>query len=247
MGNPVVHFDISGPNPDELQAFYGELFGWKISPVQEMNYALVDTQGGSGINGGIGASREGSGIVTFYVASDDLQATLDKAESLGAKTTQPVMTIPGTVTLAMFADPEGHEVGLVGGGDQMQTQQGAPSEGSGSPVDWFEIMGGGDGEALVSFYSELFGWTSKKYDVPGADYWQIDTGTDDGIKGGIGAGNQGQSYVTVYTRVANVETTLQKATELGATTVLPPMAMPSLTITMFTDPQGHLFGMFTPH
>src|ERR1700730_13679571 len=89
MGNPVVHFDISGPDPEQLQTFYGELFGWKVIPVPEMNYALVDTQGGSGINGGIGASREGPGLVAFYVMADDLQAVLDKAEALGGKTTQP--------------------------------------------------------------------------------------------------------------------------------------------------------------
>jgi uncharacterized protein len=246
MGKPVVHFDISGPNAEELQSFYGELFGWKITPVPEMNYALVDTQGGSGINGGIGTAPEGSGQVAFYVMADDLQAVLDKAESLGGKTTQPVMTIPGAVTLAMFADPEGHEVGLVGGGNQMETQQGSPSPGSGAPVSWFEVMGG-DGPALVAFYSELFGWTSKKYDAPGFDYWEMDTGSEDGIKGGIGTGAQGQSYATVHTSVPDVEATLDKAVGLGATTVLPPTHMPNLTIAMFTDPQGHLVGLFTPH
>src|SRR4030081_218264 len=83
MGNPVVHFDISGPNPEELQSFYGDLFGWKIIPVPEMNYALVDTQGGSGINGGIGGSQEGQGQVAFYVMVDDLQEKLGKGACLG--------------------------------------------------------------------------------------------------------------------------------------------------------------------
>src|SRR2546421_8323471 len=59
MGSPVVHFDISGPNPEELQQFYSELFGWKLNVIPEMNYALVDTQGGFGINGGIGGSHDG--------------------------------------------------------------------------------------------------------------------------------------------------------------------------------------------
>jgi predicted enzyme related to lactoylglutathione lyase len=244
MGSPVVHFDISGPNPEELQQFYSELFGWKLNVIPEMNYALVDTQGGFGINGGIGGSQEGPGQVAFYVMVDDLQATLDKAESLGGKTTQPVMVIPDTVTLAMFADPGGHEVGLVG--TSMDSQQGPPSQGSGAPVTWFEILGG-DGAALVSFYSELFGWTSKKYEAPGFDYWEMDPGADVGIKGGIGTGNQGQSYVTVYASPADLEATLAKAEALGATTVLPPTAVSDgPKIAMFTDPQGHLFGLAVP-
>jgi len=246
MGNPVVHFDISGPDAEALQSFYGELFGWKIDPVPEMNYALVDTQGGSGINGGIGTPPGGPGQVAFYVMADDLQAVLDKAETLGGKTTQPVMTIPGAVTLAMFADPEGHEVGLVGAGNQMETQQGAPSPGSGAAVSWFEVMGG-DGAALVSFYSELFGWTSKKYETPGFDYWEMDPGGEGGIKGGMGTSPQGQSYATVYASVPDVTATAEKAAQLGATIVMPPTEMPNLTIAMFTDPQGHLFGMFTQH
>ena len=244
MGSPVVHFDISGPNPEELQTFYGELFGWKITPVPEMNYALVDTQGGSGINGGIGGSREGPGLVAFYVMVDDLQATLDKAESLGGKTTQPVIVIPGTVTLAMFADPQGHEVGLVGAA--MDAEQGGPSQGSGAPVTWFEIMGG-DGAALVSFYEELFGWTSKKYEVPGFVYWELDTGSDLGIRGGVGTGAQGQSYATVYASPADLQATLQKAEALGATTVVPPTTVGNgPKIALFTDPQGHVFGLAVP-
>jgi predicted enzyme related to lactoylglutathione lyase len=246
MGNPVVHFDISGPNLNELVTFYGTLFGWKIDLIPEMNYALIDTQGGKGINGGIGSPPDGTSHVTFYAMADDLQAVLDKAESLGGKTTQPVMTIPGAVTLAMFADPEGHQIGLVGGGDQMETQQGSPTEGSGAPVEWFEIMGG-DGAGLVSFYSELFGWTTKKYETPGFDYWEVKTGSDDGIQGGIGTAPRGQSYVTVYTSVPDVAAKADEAVKLGATTVMPPTDMGNLIITMFTDPQGHLFGMFTRH
>ena len=247
MGSAVVHFDISGPNPEELQKFYGQLFGWQVNAIPGMNYALVDTQAGSGVNGGIGLAREGPGLVTFYVMCDDLQATLDRAESLGGKTTQPVTTIPGAVTLAMFADPEGHEVGLIGGGDQMQVQQGTPSPGSGVPVSWFEVMGP-DGESLVAFYSELFGWTAKKYEIPGFDYWEMDTGSDAGIKGGIGTGAQGQSYTTVYAETPDLEATLEKAGQLGATTVIPPMSMSEgPRIAMFTDPQGHLFGVLDHH
>ena len=52
-------------------------------------------------------------MVTFYVQSDDLEASLKKAESLGGKVVMPVTTIPAMVTLALFADPDGNVVGLV--------------------------------------------------------------------------------------------------------------------------------------
>jgi len=52
---------------------------------------------------------------TFYVQVPDLQATLDQAVAKGGKVVMPPMEIPGMVTLAQFADPEGNLVGLVKG------------------------------------------------------------------------------------------------------------------------------------
>ena len=52
-------------------------------------------------------------MVTFYVSVDDLQAYLDKAESIGGKTVTPPTEIPGVVTYAFFADPDGNVIGLV--------------------------------------------------------------------------------------------------------------------------------------
>jgi predicted enzyme related to lactoylglutathione lyase len=112
MGNPVIHFEVVGKDVAALSSFYEELFGWKTAAIEGMGYSMVEKEG-DGIAGGIGTSQDGSSHVTFYVAVDDPQAALDKAESLGGKTIQPVMTIPDMVTLALFADPEGHVIGLV--------------------------------------------------------------------------------------------------------------------------------------
>ncbi len=50
--------------------------------------------------------------VTFYAQVDDLQEYLNKAGALGAKTIVPPTPIPDTGAFAMFADPDGHMVGL---------------------------------------------------------------------------------------------------------------------------------------
>jgi predicted enzyme related to lactoylglutathione lyase len=106
MTHPVLHFEVSGKNLDSLQTFYGELFGWKTQKIPgDMPYAMVEKEDG-GIGGGIGQSPDGNGHVTFYVGTDDPQATLDKAEQLGGKTILPVTELP-EVTIALFADPEG--------------------------------------------------------------------------------------------------------------------------------------------
>ncbi len=114
MAYPVVHFEVSGKDLAALTSFYSELFGWKINTIPEMNYGIVEKEDG-GIGGGIGQAPDGDpGHVTFYVGTDDLQAVLDKAEALGGKTVLPVTELP-EVTIALFADPEGHLIGLAGG------------------------------------------------------------------------------------------------------------------------------------
>jgi predicted enzyme related to lactoylglutathione lyase len=90
------------------------VFDWKIDANNPMGYGMVNT-GGGGINGGIGPTQDKSTHVTFYVQVNDLQAYLKKAERLGGKTLVPPTEIPGMVTFAMFADPEGNRIGLVKG------------------------------------------------------------------------------------------------------------------------------------
>jgi uncharacterized protein len=114
MAASVVHFEIVGGKGNQLEKFYGELFGWKIDSNNPMKYGIVDTGGGpGGINGGVGVTQDGSKRVSIYVQVDNLQATLDKAEKLGGKTILPPTEVPGGPKLAMFADPAGNVTGLM--------------------------------------------------------------------------------------------------------------------------------------
>lgn len=114
MTHPVVHFEVVGKDLDNLQSFYSDLFGWKTQKIAgDVPYSMVEKED-NGIGGGIGQAPDGPGHVTFYVGADDPQAILDKAEQLGGKTIMPVTEFP-RVTIALFADPEGHVVGLAKG------------------------------------------------------------------------------------------------------------------------------------
>ena len=117
MPNPVVHFEIVGNDSKKLQSFYSSLFGWNIDANNPMDYGMVEAQEGKGIGGGVAAAGDtGRSGVTVYAEVDDLQACLDKATSLGGKMVMPPMEVPGGPVLAMFADPEGHVIGLVKSG-----------------------------------------------------------------------------------------------------------------------------------
>jgi uncharacterized protein len=115
MGAPIAWFEISSQDPDRLISFYRQLFDWTVDDT-DPSYALVDTGAGeNAVGGGIGATQDpdDSGGVTVYMRVDDLQAYLDKAGALGGTTIVPPTDLPGGFgRFAMFADPDGHAVGL---------------------------------------------------------------------------------------------------------------------------------------
>ena len=43
MPNPVVHWEIQAQDPDKVQKFYTDLFGWHVDSNNPMNYGMVDT------------------------------------------------------------------------------------------------------------------------------------------------------------------------------------------------------------
>ena len=115
-----------------------------------------------------------------------------------------------------------------------------------NPVAHFEIIGP-DGPALQKFYADLFNWK-----VDANNDWQyglVESGGEGGIGGGIAADQGSDGHrVTVYAQVDDPQAYLDKAVELGATVVLPVMAMGEgmPTIAMFSDPAGNVTGLMKP-
>lgn len=112
MGNPVIHFEIVHKDAKQLQAFYADVFGWRIDANNPLEHGMVDT--GEGIAGGIGGVPDPSypGHLTFYVEVEDPQATLDQIEKLAGTTVMGPDEVPGGPTIAQFKDPAGHLIGL---------------------------------------------------------------------------------------------------------------------------------------
>jgi predicted enzyme related to lactoylglutathione lyase len=108
--NPVVHFEIVGKDGGKLQQFYRDAFNWAINTDNPMQYGIVQNDG-AGIGGGVTGGEQPE--VTFYIEVADLAAALAEVKQRGGRVVQEITEIPGMVTLAKFADPEGNVVGLV--------------------------------------------------------------------------------------------------------------------------------------
>ncbi len=115
MGKPVVHFEIASANADKVKEFYKNIFGWKIDDNNPIHYGMVDTaSGGIGINGGLYQVEPGqSPGMLIYAAVEDTDVCLRQVVSQGGRVIKPTEVVPGMVTFALFADPDGNVMGIV--------------------------------------------------------------------------------------------------------------------------------------
>ena len=115
MAHPVIHAEIRSQDPDTTRAFFAELFGWTYSDGAFPGYSFVDPGVEGALPTAIGPVQGGDDAVLFFVGVEDVEATLARAEQLGGKTIQPAQNVPG-VTFGVFADSQGHVVGVASQG-----------------------------------------------------------------------------------------------------------------------------------
>ena len=112
MGATVIHVEVTGKDGPALQRFYKDIFGWQLETDNPGGYGMY--RQADGLTGGIGAAQDGgAGNVTFYVHSDDPQGVLDKVAANGGTVVMPLTQVAPETRIALFADPEGHIVGIM--------------------------------------------------------------------------------------------------------------------------------------
>jgi len=112
MATEVIHVEVTGSDGEALQRFYRDVFGWSLNTDNPGGYGMY--RQGNGITGGIGAAGNGQPPgVKFYVHTDNPQETLAKVEAGGGKVLMPLTEVAPETNIALFADPEGHVVGIM--------------------------------------------------------------------------------------------------------------------------------------
>jgi len=121
MSGRIVHFEIPADDVERAQAFYREAFGWRITPMPDMNYTIVSTtetddsgfpKEPGGINGGMMARGEFFQHPVVTVETDDIDNALLTVEKLGGAVVRPKTPVGGMGFAAYFSDSEGNVIGL---------------------------------------------------------------------------------------------------------------------------------------
>ena len=111
----VIHFELNVSDPERSQAFFSDVFGWKVSRWEGgPDYWLATTgaEEDAGIDGAIMRSRDDTPrtVNTIEVASVDEAAA--KVTAAGGQVVVPKQVIPGVGWVAYCTDPSGLMFGI---------------------------------------------------------------------------------------------------------------------------------------
>ena len=104
--------ELASPDLDASASFYGDLFGWTITPFEESPQRYLSIMNGEASNGGmreLGEQAE-QGVPphwAVYFATEDIDGALAKVEKLGGSKLMPEPIDIGFAKIGFVHDPQG--------------------------------------------------------------------------------------------------------------------------------------------
>jgi uncharacterized protein len=234
---------------EKARGFYGELFGWaaQTMPMPQGEYSIFHL-GGKHVAGLMKLADEAKKMGApphwlNYVAVDDTAAMTDKAKGLGAKVLLPPMQV-GPGTMSLIQDPTGGVLALW----NTKQSMGTFLWGESGSLCWTELHST-DVETARKFYTSLFGWATDVMPMGSFDYIVIKNG-DQMIAGMMQQPKEmagAPSMWGAYFSVPACDKTVEKATKMGGTVLVPPTDIPDTgRFATLQDPQGAVFSILQP-
>jgi len=121
MTGRVVHFEIPYDDGDRARKFYADAFGWNVTPIPGMHYTMVQTGPTNDegfptdvgyIGGGMLKRESPTDRPVITVDVEDIDAALEKIESLGGTKILGRQNVGEMGYAAYFKDVEGNLMGL---------------------------------------------------------------------------------------------------------------------------------------
>lgn len=242
--------DLSTTDAEAAKKFYTELFGWTVTdvPAGEGTYTMLQKDGN--LVGALyqqnpqQAAMKAPSHWLSYVSVVNVDDTARKAQELGANVVMSPMDVMDVGRMAVIQDPTKAMIAFWQPGKHI----GAQMVGQPGSLVWNELMTDDTGKA-ETFYKRLLGWNPEKQNMGGMDYTVFKNG-DKGAGGMMETSGDWKSvppHWLVYFAVDDCDGRTKKANDMGATTVVPAMDIPTVgRFSVVADPQGAMFGMLKP-
>ncbi len=210
--------------------FYAELLGTEIETAQlpDLEYPMLK-QGDRTHAGFFRKDHEDVPSHWYpYIRVDDVDASVDKAKSLGSEVYHGPVTVE-EIRLAVLGDPQHATFGVLV----------SPDEPSSGFVAWDELHAA-DLDAAAAYYGDIFGWTTESF-MEGYRTFKSGETSIAGLSAQADAG----AFWLSYFAVEDTDAATARAQELGATVTLEPTSMENVgRFSILTDPTGAAFGLF---
>jgi uncharacterized protein len=230
-----------GTDLDAAKPFYTQLFGWDTmdaGPVEETGGYGFFMKNGKYVAGYGPQMNPGPPVWATYISVADADETSAKVTEAGGSVVMPPMEVMSAGRMAVFQDPQGGFVSIWQPGEHI----GAQVVNEPGAFSWNELQSR-DGDGSKAFYKSVFGWDEVTHEVPppAGSYteWKLNGNTIGGMlpMPAMVPAEVPTCWV-VYFAVADLDESLAKAQELGATMIVPPMQVDAGRFSLITDPHG---------
>jgi predicted enzyme related to lactoylglutathione lyase len=222
------------------RAFYAEVFGWTVTemPMGEGEVYTIFQNAGRAAAAMHGHTAGAPPNWLSYVAVDNVDHSVVKAQSLGGTVVAGPMDVFNAGRMAVLADPQGALFAIW----QANQTPGVGVRDEANALCWNELQGR-DIEAAKRFYPPLFGWRMKESD----EYTEWHLG-ENAVGGLLPSTSPGEvpSYWVPYFAVDDCQAFTKKAVSLGANAFVDSKEIEHVgCFSVFADPQGAVFAVIT--
>lgn len=241
--------DLSARDFEAQSAFYQGLFGWSCTDVpfaEGMVYRMFKADGHTVAGMSLlppDLMEQGvPSIWNTYVATDDVDATVTKAVELGGTVAMPAMDVPESGRMAAIQDPTGAHLFFWKPLHYDETMEYLRP----SMLSWNDLTTR-EPKKAADFYSALLGWDIEQLMEEPSPYWQVKV--DGRGEGGIMPMPETMpaevpAFWLVYFGTDDVQASVAKAVELGASVQVEPTEVPGMLVfAVLADPAGATFAL----
>ncbi len=239
--------ELSTTDPTGAAAFYQGLLGWTVNEIPigpSETYRMFQLRGlDVAAAAGLPADERQQGVPphwNMYVSVASADAAANRAQELGAKILAPAFDVMDAGRMAVLQDPTGAVFSLW----QPKRHIGVRVLREPGALGWSELVTN-DTDRAESFYTRLFGWTSKK--------GQVDAGYTEFYVGAVAEAGMMKidpKWGTMppnwspYFEVTDCDAAAAKVKALGGQVMVSPTDIANVgRFAVVADPQGAMFSM----
>lgn len=238
--------DVTSPDLERTNAFYGGLFGWEPHDQgEEAGHYTMYTLRGRNVAAASPPPPSQEGTTphwTTYLASDDADATAAKVAAHGGTVFMAPFDVFDSGRMTVAADPTGAVFGVWQAGNHL----GAELANEPGTLQWNDCHSP-DPAAAARFYEAVFGHEVEESEI-GSDQPYRALKVDGRSIAGLQAtrGDEPPNWLAVFA-CAHCDETAARVRELGGGVLTEPLDLPAVgRFAVVRDPVGAVFGVLAP-